>query len=188
MDPSLFVLPAAVIVAVFAVITRNSMVHARAKVYEAQSGIDVQLRLRHDLVPRLIELVSGYAEHEQTVLEAVAVRRNSALEARDPERVETAENSLAAGMGELLALAERHPGLKASGQFHATVDELSAIEDELQAAREIHNANARAYNSRSESFPTVLVAMFMRPRSFAYLRIETIDTGRLGSTREAAAA
>lgn len=177
-----FVLACAALLAAWAAYTYNFLIHARAKVREARSGVDVQLRLRHDLVPALNAVVREYAEHEREALRIVAARRSRAIAADGTPELVTAENALAAGISELLAVAERYPGLKAAEQFRSVALELVGIEDELQSARQLHNANVEFYNSRAQAFPTVVIAGFMSPREFGYLLLDAVefDAGRLG--------
>ncbi|MBJ7459661.1 MAG: LemA family protein [Thermoleophilaceae bacterium] len=169
---------AAVVIVVWAVYTYNYLIHARAKVREGFSGVDVQRRLRHDLVPNLCEAVRGSVVHENETLRAAAARRSKAIAASRPQDVEAAENSLAEGLSRLLALAERYPQLKSSEQFTKLAAELIATEDEIQAARAIYNANVEFYNTRAQRLPTSLVASWMKPRSFKYLRLEPIDVAK----------
>ena len=60
------------------ILINNSLIGARNKVDEAWSGIDVQLKRRHDLVPNLVETVKGYAAHEQQTLTRVTDARAGA--------------------------------------------------------------------------------------------------------------
>jgi LemA protein len=157
--------------------TYNVLVHARAKVREGLSGVDVQLKLRHDLAPNLVETVRGYAAHEQETLRMIAAHRSEAIAATQPGDVEKAENGLAQELSRALLLAEVNPGLKASADFARLVDELSEIEDEVQASRALYNSNVEYYNSRAQAFPTFLVANWMHPSSFDYLNLQAVDFG-----------
>ena len=103
--------------AVWAIYTYNFFVHARTKVREGMSGVDVQLRLRHDLVPNLNEVVRAYAEHERELMRAAAAHRSRAIAADRPEDVESAENALAEDLSRLIAVAEEYPQLKAAATF-----------------------------------------------------------------------
>lgn len=161
--------------AVWAIYTYNFFVHARTKVREGMSGVDVQLRLRHDLVPNLNEVVRAYAEHEQELMRAAAAHRSRAIAADRPEELETAENALAEDLTKLVAVAEEYPQLKAAERFIALAEELALIEDEIQAARELYNANVEFFNTRAQSIPASLIAMWMTPSSFAYLRLDPVD-------------
>src|SRR3712207_8147996 len=78
---------ALVLVIVWIVATWNSFIKSRNKVDEAWSGIDVQLKRRHDLVPNLVETVKGYAAHERATLTEVTEARAAAMAAADPADV-----------------------------------------------------------------------------------------------------
>jgi len=159
----------------WAIYTYNFLIHARNKVGEAFSGIDVQLKQRHDLVPNLVKTVRAYADHEHKVFEAVTALRNQAVAVNDPKAVERVENKLAHEMVGVIALAERYPDLKASAHFQKLAEELTDIENEIQASRELYNANVQFYNSRAQSIPAALIADRMTPRAFPYLEFEYIE-------------
>jgi len=146
----------------------NSMIGARNSVDEAWSGIDVQLKRRHDLVPNLVETVKGYAAHERETLQNVTEARLAAVEAGEPAAVERAEARLTSALGGINALAEAYPQLQASDSFQRLQAELGAIEDEIQAARRIYNSNVEHYNTRTQQFPTMLIAgtLSFTPRDF----------------------
>jgi LemA protein len=154
--------------ALWTVLAYNALVKSRNKVDEAWSGIDVQLKRRHDLVPNLVESVKGYATHERETLHQVTVARLAAVEAEEPAAVERAEARLTSALGGIHALAEAYPQLQASESFQRLQAELAAIENEIQAARRIYNSNVQHYNTRTQQFPTVLIAgsMSFGPRDF----------------------
>jgi LemA protein len=169
-------LGATVLLVAWAIYTYNFLIHARNKVGEAFSGIDVQLKQRHDLVPNLVETVRAYADHEHRAFEAVTALRNQAIAVHDPKAVERVENKLAHEMASVIGLAERYPNLKASEQFQKLADEVTDIENEIQAARELYNANVQFFNSRAQSVPASLIANHMTPRVFPYLEFDYIET------------
>ncbi|MBA3262683.1 MAG: LemA family protein [Thermoleophilaceae bacterium] len=156
------------LLALWVVLAYNGLVKARNTVDEAWSGIDVQLKRRHDLVPNLVESVKGYAAHERETLQNVTVARLAAVEAGEPAAVERAEARLTTALGGINALAEAYPQLRASENFQRLQGELGAIEDEIQAARRIYNSNVQHYNTRTQQFPTVLIAgtLAFAPRDF----------------------
>jgi LemA protein len=162
------VLAVLALVALWTVLAYNALVKSRNKVDEAWSGIDVQLKRRHDLVPNLVESVKGYATHERETLQQVTVARLAAVEAEEPAAVERAEARLTSALGGIHALAEAYPQLQASESFQRLQAELAAIENEIQAARRIYNSNVQHYNTRTQQFPTVLIAgsMSFGPRDF----------------------
>jgi LemA protein len=156
------------LLALWAVLAYNGLVKARYKVDEAWSGIDVQLKRRHDLVPNLVETVKGYAAHERETLQDVTLARLAAVEAGEPAAVERAEARLTSALGGIDALAEAYPQLRASENFQRLQGELGAIEDEIQAARRIYNSNVQHYNTRTQQFPTLVIAgtLSFGPREF----------------------
>ena len=156
------------LVGLWSVLAYNRLVKARNKVDEAWSGIDVQLKRRHDLVPNLVETVKGYAAHERETLQNVTEARLAAVEAGEPAAVERAETRLTSALGGINALAEAYPQLQASDSFQRLQAELGAIENEIQAARRIYNSNVQHYNTATQQFPTMLIAgtMSFAPREF----------------------
>src|SRR5437773_1052646 len=124
----------------------NSMIGARNRVDEAWSGIDVQLKRRHDLVPNLVETVKGYATHEREVFEKTAQARAQAMAARTPAESSRAEGQLTQALTDLRAVAENYPELRATENFQKLQNELTEIEDEIQASRRIYNSNVQSYN------------------------------------------
>jgi LemA protein len=126
---------------------------------EAWSGIDVQLKRRHDLLPNLVQVVRAYAKHEREVLEGVTAARSAALADSAGPDLQRRENQLTQQLQSLLALAESYPQLLADRSFADLHRQLVAIEDQLQMARRYFNGCVRDLNIRVESFPSNLVAM-----------------------------
>jgi LemA protein len=149
-----------VILVVAYILINNSLIGARNKCDEAWSGIDVQLKRRHDLVPNLVETVKGYAAHEQGTLTRVAEARAGAVAAQNatPRQRGQAESSLSAALGGINAVAEQYPQLRAADNFIQLQGQLTEIEDEIQAARRIYNSNVQIYNTRRQVFPNSIVA------------------------------
>jgi LemA protein len=147
-----------VLLALWVVVTNNSFIRSRNKVDEAWSGIDVQLKRRHDLVPSLVETVKGYAAHESATLAAVTQARAAAMSADGGAQRTQAEGRLTSALDGVRVVAEQYPELRASQQFQTLMLQLSELEDQIQAARRIFNANVNAYNTRIQLFPNSLVA------------------------------
>jgi LemA protein len=146
------------LVALIYVLVRNSMIGSRNRVDEAWSGIDVQLKRRHDLVPNLVETVKGYAAHEQRVFEQTSRARADAMRAAGVQETREAEQRLSQALTDLRAVAENYPNLRATENFQRLQADLAEIEDEIQAARRIYNSNVQAYNTRIQVFPNSIVA------------------------------
>src|SRR6476620_8758902 len=136
----------------------NGMVRARNRVDEGWSGIDVQLKRRHDLIPNLVESVKGYAAHEAGVFEAVTQARAAAMGAQGPAQVGQAEGALTNALGRLFAVAEAYPQLRATENFQQLQGELTNTEDQIAGARRIYNGNVQSYNTRIQTFPGTVFA------------------------------
>jgi LemA protein len=140
------------------ILIRNSIIGSRNRVDEAWSGIDVQLKRRHDLVPNLVETVKGYAQHEQRVFEATTQARADAMRAESVDATRQAEQNLTAALANLRAVAENYPDLRATENFQRLQADLNEIEDEIQASRRIYNSNVQSYNTKIQIFPNSIVA------------------------------
>jgi LemA protein len=147
-----------VLIGVIYVLIRNSIIGERNRVDEAWSGIDVQLKRRHDLVPNLVESVKGYATHERATFEKVTQARAAAMQATGPEEASKAETALSQALGGLRVVAEQYPDLRATENFQQLQGQLSELEDEIQASRRIYNSNVQDYNTTIQQFPMSIVA------------------------------
>jgi len=162
------VLGTIVLLVLLLIFAYNGMVKARNKVDESWSGIDVQLKRRHDLIPNLVETVKGYAAHERDVLQAVTDARVNAMAAAGPAASGAAEGVLGQALGRLLAVAEAYPQLRATENFQKLQAELANTEDQIAASRRIYNGNVQSYNTRIQVFPNSVIAGMggFTPREF----------------------
>jgi LemA protein len=147
-----------VLVGVIYILMRNSIIASRNRVDEAWSGIDVQLKRRHDLIPNLVEAVKGYATHERETFEKVTQARAGAMQAEGVQQTAQAESALTQALGGLRVVAEQYPELRATENFQQLQNQLSELEDEIQAARRIYNSNVQSYNTKIQQFPMSIVA------------------------------
>jgi LemA protein len=150
----------------YGVYVYNMFVRLTQRGKEAWADIDVQLKRRYDLIPNLIETVKGYAAHEQETFNAVTAARANAPATRvdpsniTPEQIKAmagAEAALGGAIGNLLAIAEAYPDLKASQNFSELQTELSDTENKIQAARRFYNTNVRDLLIALQSFPSNVV-------------------------------
>lgn len=163
-------IPAAVIVCLLlaAVLAFNRMVRLRNTVRRAWGDVDVQLGLRHQLFPLLVQSVKGYAEQERRVLEKAALARREALMAGDTRDRGRREEALSGALREVLLLGERYPELRADDSFSRLAERVVAVEDDLAAARKYYNGSVRIYNTYIQSFPVNLLASALRFRPAEY--------------------
>jgi len=146
------------LIALFLWFLYNSLVTGRARVDEAWSGIDVQLKRRSSLIPNLVETVKGYAGHEKELFENVANARSALLNAKGAAQSAAADNQLSGVLKTLFAVAENYPNLKASENFQKLQDELTDTENKIEAARRFYNTNVRDLNIKIEVLPNSMVA------------------------------
>lgn len=149
----------------------NRLVHDRNLVAQAFADIDVQLKRRADLVPRLVEVVRGYAAHERATLTAVTELRGqaTALAARGPDAQRfAAEAGLGNALKQLVVLQENYPALKADANFRELSTRLVEVEDHLQFARRFYNGAVKQYVTRLQTFPDLIVARLFafKPAAF----------------------
>ena len=158
------------VIVVAAVMSYNSLVRLRETGDSAWADIDVQLKRRYDLIPNIVETVKGYASHERETLEAVVAARSGAMSAQGPAAKAQAEGMLAGAMKSLFALAEAYPDLQAAGGFRDLQGTLGQIEEQLSQARRYYNAVVRDFNTKTQTFPSVLIA-----RSFGFTEREFFE-------------
>ena len=147
-----------VVLVLYYIAKRNSIIGSRNRVDESWSGIDVQLKRRHDLVPNLVETVKGYAEHESAVFEKTSKARAEAMSAHGVGDTAKAEEKLTGALTDLRAVAENYPQLRATENFQQLSRNLSELEDEIQASRRIYNSNVQSYNTTIQQFPGSIIA------------------------------
>lgn len=172
------VIAAVVVVALvwWMIATYNRLVRQRNKVQEAWAGVDVQLQRRSDLIPNLVATVKGYATHEDELFTRVTQARAAMVAAKDAGAADVADNMLTSALRSLFAVAEAYPELKASTNFLRLQDQLGEIEEELSFSRRYYNGAVEQFNTRVQSFPTVLVAGLFGFQVAAFFRAQESAT------------
>jgi len=156
----------------WAIFIYNRLVRDRNRVLAAWSDIDVQLKRRHDLIPKLVEAVRRYAAYEQATLSALTRLRGESLQAKDVANRGALEQSIGNGVQRLLAIAEDYPELKANRNFLDLQREISGVENQIQYARRYYNGAVRVLNIRIDSFPDLFVARLFGYRHADYFTLE----------------
>lgn len=163
------------ILLLWVIVTYNRLIRLRNQQREGWSGVEVQLKRRHDLVPPLVECVKGYQAHEKELLESVTRERGEAAVAavQGAAAAGTAETTLGRDLGRVVALAENYPQLKADETFRDLMTRLVEVEDQIQYARRYYNGAVRDLRNQVESFPSNLVAKFYGFEGGAYFEVES---------------
>ena len=157
------------IIIIYILAKYNKLIKLKNKVKQSESGIDVYLNQRFDLIPNLVECVKGYANHEKSIIENVTKMRSEYMKTnKNLKKAEELNNS----MNGILAIAEGYPELKASEQFLNLQKNLSKIESQLQAARRIYNNDVTKYNTKIETVPTNLIAGMFGMKKAELFQIE----------------
>lgn len=153
------VLGVVALLAVWAVMTYNSLVGLKNQVANGWTQIDVQLKRRHDLIPNLVATVKGFMQFEQETLEKVIQARQAAVSAEGVQATSAAEGVLTQSLGRLFALAESYPELKSNQNVLQLQEELTATENKIAFARQFYNDVVMRFNTAQEVFPTNLLAL-----------------------------
>ena len=170
MSFTLILILVALLLGIWGIGIYNALVRLKNQVKNAWSQIDVQLQRRYDLIPNLIETVKGYMNYERGTLEAVVQARSQAVAAKDKiaqaggaadaplQDLLAAESTLKGALGQIFALAENYPELRASENMKVLQEELSSTENKVAFARQAYNDQVMQYNTYQQEFPNVIFA------------------------------
>ncbi len=139
----------------------NGLVRLKHNVDRAWSNIDVLLKQRHDEIPKLVETVKGYMNHEKQVLQGVTEARAMFDRAESVAEKGEADAMMRGALGRLFAVAEAYPELKADQSFRMLQERISGLEDGIADRREFFNHSVNAFNIRIEQIPDVVLARLM---------------------------
>ena len=160
---------------IYVIVMYNRLVNLKHNVTKAWSNIDVLLKQRHDELPKLVATCREYMRYEQETLEKVITARSRAADARaagDIGALGAAEGALRIGLGQLFALAEDYPDLKANETFQHLQARITGLENSIADRREFYNESVNLNNIGIEEFPDVLVARFFNFKPFQLLEFE----------------
>lgn len=152
------------VIAVYGIMIYNNLVQLKHAVSQAWSNIDVLLKQRHDELPKLVETCKQFMKFEQDTLEKVMAARArvaTAREAGDVAALGPAESQLRLGLGNLFAVAEAYPDLKASESFQHLHSRISGLENAIADRREYYNESVNNNNVRIEQFPDLIIARLL---------------------------
>jgi len=174
----------------YAVAIYNRLVNLKHNVSKAWSNIDVLLKQRHDELPKLVATCKEYMKYEQETLDKVISARSRVFQAReagDVGALGAAEGALRLGLGQLFALAEDYPDLKANENFQHLQARISGLENQIADRREFYNESVNRNNIGIEEFPDLIVARLFNFREAQLLTFEEsekadVDVGVLFSS------
>lgn len=161
-----------VVLLILVLFTYNSLVQLRNKVKEAFSTMDVYLKKRHDLIPNLVDIVKGYAQHETDTLQEVTKMRVNAQKG-DLNTAIDSEVKIGDALQSLLVVVEKYPDLKANTNFLDLQERLSKMEEEIAFSRRYYNGSVREYNNKCQMFPFNLIAGMFGFKALPMFQVES---------------
>lgn len=166
---SKYIITVLIIVILLIISTINSIISLKNRIKRSQTGVDIHLKKRFDLIPNLVEVVKGYAKYEQSTLEEIARLRNIFQNNPDTET----GNKLNEHYKRMIAVIEKYPDLKANENFLQLQKTLTKVESEISAARRIYVNDITRYNTKIQSFPTNVLASIMGYTSYELPQYES---------------
>jgi LemA protein len=157
------------------VLTYNRLILLRNRVRNNWSQVDVVIKNRFDLIPNLVETVSGYASHERGTLNQMTELRTKYASAESVHEKAAASGEMSGLLNRLMVVAENYPDLKASENFLYLKQQLSEIEDKIRFARQFYNDTVEAFNTAVMSFPANLIAGMFGFREESFFKIDETE-------------
>ncbi len=142
------------IITLYIILISNGLNKALIKIDEANSGIDVALTKRYDVLTKMVDVVKGYAKYEQeTLVKTIELRQGMTMKEKSEANAMMEEQ-----FTKIAAIAENYPELKASENYKTLQLSIADVEEHLQAARRLYNANVSYYNQKIVTFPSSIIA------------------------------
>lgn len=158
------------VILVWGIVIYNRLVRDKNRVLTAWSDIEVQLKRRHDLIPKLVDAVKQYAEYESATMAVITELRGQSQNLKRVSEISNVEIQLGSNMRRLIAVAEDYPELKANASFLDLQQNLTDVENHLQYARRYYNGAVNNLNVRIDSFPDLFIA-----RPFNFVKADFFD-------------
>ncbi len=147
-----------IILLTYILITFNSLTKSDNMVEEAFATMDVYLKKRWDLIPNIVEIVKGYAEHEKDTFMGVINLRTGIYDKMSREEKINKNENMRESISKLMMLAEKYPDLKANESFLDLSSQLSKVEEDIANSRKYYNAVVRNMNNKVQMFPSKIIA------------------------------
>lgn len=150
-----YIIGGVVLIIVIAFISiSNKLNRAQVKIDEADSGIDVALTKRYDVLTKQLDIVKAYAKHEvETLTKVIELRKGMSISEK-----QAAANEMNQMQDRINVVAENYPELRSSDNFKTLQNAVTDAEEHLQAARRVYNANVSTFNQMLVTFPSSMIA------------------------------
>lgn len=164
-----------VLIIIGLIISYNSLVNGRQKVENSWGQINVQLKMRADLIPNLVQTVSGYAKHEKETFTAVIEARNKFMTSGTIDTAMSSSSELTGLMGKIFAIAEQYPQLKADQNFLNMQNQLNEVEQKISMYRQFYNDMVMMYNRMVVTFPRNIFAGIFGFKEIPYFQVDASE-------------
>jgi len=168
MEPFHILLLVILVVLITVYVLYARIIKNKNQVYEALSGIDVQLKNRNNLIPNILQIAKKFMEHEKDLISSVTELRTKSdtnYDEGDPEAVKAymkMASALGAEMGKLMISVEAYPDLKSDKTMQQAQLSYNEIETKIAASRRFYNASVKQLNNSIEIFPGNLIAPYAK--------------------------
>lgn len=155
-----------------------AIISKRNKALETLSGIDVQLKKRHDLIPNVVKLAKKFMEHEKGLLEEITKLRSEAVKGYTPQDSDSLskhlniEQLLSGKMGQLMVAVENYPDLKSDETMLQAQRTYNEVEEQISAARRFYNASVTSLNNSVQIFPGNIIAGMARVSAMPFFETD----------------
>ena len=153
--------------ALWCISSYNGLVSQEEDVEKYWANVEAQYDRRANLVPNLVNVVKGYAKHEEKVFTEVTEARtkigqiNINAENMTDEQIEKfqkAQEQMSGALSKLMAVSEAYPELKANENFKELQAQLEGTENRISTERHKFNEVAKTYNTSIRRFPKNIIA------------------------------
>lgn len=151
----------------------NGLVKAKTWVREAWIQVDIQLEIRNDLVPKLIETIKDYTKQEQEIVTQVIQLRNKLQQLPSENRLEKMQisNQLSEALNTIFSLRESYENLEFNENFKKIQEELATAENTLAYSRQLYNSSVTSHNIKLQALPSNLIG-----KLHGFEKIELLET------------
>jgi LemA protein len=161
-----------VLLIIYAIVIYNKFIILQANLKSSNSDINAHLKRRYNLIPALLKTVKSYMKHESKTFDEIVKARNNSYQPKNNLEAIQVDLSLNQSLGNLFALTENYPELKADISYKELQTQLATIENDIQNARRYYNAIAAEYNAKLNTFPEVLIANNFNFKVVNYFELE----------------
>lgn len=153
----------------------NGLISDREQVDRYYADIGTMLQRRSDLIPNLVQTVSGYMQHEQSIIDSVTASRERMMNTTNAAELAEADQALTQALSNLFVVVENYPELKSNENFIQLQDEISGTENRIAVARRDYNAVVETYNSHIQRFPAVIMARLLGLERVPYFQASNTE-------------